>query len=634
MTLSFQPLWPVLLFLWTTWLTVLPGYFIAHLTWRNRLNLYEKLGVSFALGFLVFSFLGLLGYLFSLPLDTLFWASSLITLLLGLGVLLTCIFRRFPVTAKAKKLDWKIGMILIIAALLGALISWGSGWYPRGDAAIHLQAIRKIINHAAITQPIYSLDTKPVLWDHAYDTYYLLIALITKHSGLDLAVVWHYLSGVLALLLPFVIYALLKALRASKRLVFNGLVFFLLISMFYPRPMYGTVFDALVYPNRVFLWLLLPIALAFFFRYLTYGKRTDGFTAALVAAFQLLIHQNGFLFYYWILGGVFLIGLMLRRCRRVIVRGTACALGLVTALSLPLLLLKWPYNRVFVRLATLPAQWHTYYEFWSFNKQFYAFDPSMLWHLDMVAGLVIAAVAIYRAIRRHPFELPLTEMLLGAGFFVPLLVVFNPVLMPAVAKIFSYTSVGRMLRIPVYYLAYAYGVEVVFAPTAKFIKNDRAQRAFKVSGYLIVCSMFLFVATPGYSVFQKLSFYHQLPPIVRVVDHLKPGSLVLSDPLTSTDIVEFADVYTLVMQFNGPVDLVDITAGRRVVDEVFHQTLSLTAVTEILKKEEIDYIVVDKRSGLSEDIGEDYPSLLTTVYYDQNYELYKVDLGEIVGELP
>jgi len=399
--------------------------------------------------------------------------------------------------------------------------------------------------------------------------------------------------------------------------------------------MYGTVLDALVYPNRVYLWLLLPIALAFFFKYLSYGKRTYGVVSALVVAFQLLIHQNGFLFYYWILGGVFLVGLVLRKYRGVIIRRTTFVLGLTTTVSLPLLWLKWPYDRQFVHLTTLlPAQWHRYYNFWYLNKQFYAFDPSALYHLGMLAGLVIAVIAVYRVIRSHTINPPLKEILLGVSFLVPLLVVFNPLLMPIVSSIFSYTSVGRMLRIPLYYLAYAYGVGIIFDVASKFIKTDWARRVFKVNFYLVMCSAFLFVAKPGYSMFKKLSFYHQLPSIVRVVDHLKPGSLVLSDPLTSTDIVEFADVYSLVIQFNGPIDLVDIRAGRRVVDQVFRQGLPLAVVREILEKEGIDYIVVDKRSRLSKDIGVAYPGLLNTVYYDQNYVLYEVDLDEIYGGLP
>jgi len=205
MILSFHPLWPILLALWVAWLILLPGYLIAYLIGRKQLDFCERVGASFALGFLDFSFLGLIGYLFSQPLSALFWASSLITVLLGLSVLLTRTIRWFQLTAEDEKSDWKIEIVIISVALIGALVSFGVGWYPRGDAAIHLQAICKIIGQSAITQPIYSLNTKPVILDHAYDTYYFLIALITRRSGLELTVVWRYLSGILALMLPFVV---------------------------------------------------------------------------------------------------------------------------------------------------------------------------------------------------------------------------------------------------------------------------------------------------------------------------------------------------------------------------------------------------------------------------------------------
>jgi len=214
---------------------------------------------------------------------------------------------------------------------------------------------------------------------------------------------------------------------------------------------------------------------------------------------------------------------------------------------------------------------------------------------------------------------------------MPLLIVFNPLLMPMVARVFSYTSVGRMLRIPFYYLAYAYGAGMVLEIIWRLARLNWARNVFKASLYLAVCGIFLFAAKPGHSVIQHLNFDHQLPPITRVVDHLKPGSLVLSDPVTSTDIVEFADVYSLVIQFNGPVDLVDISTGRQVMGQVLHQDLTLATVREILENEGINYILVDKRPKLPKDVGIAYTNLLHIIYSDQNYVLYKVELDKIHG---
>lgn len=627
MILRFQVLWPIFLLFWIALLIVIPGYLIAYLLWQRRLDSYERVGISFALGYLLFSLYGLLAYLFRLSLEILFWTSFSTTILLGLIISFAHILKRVPAATEAKKPDWRIGISLVSVALIGALVSFGSGWYPRGDAAIHLQAIRKILSQANITQPIYSLDTKHVICDHAYDTYYLLVATITKRSGLELTVVWHYISGILALLLPFVIYAFLKSLRAGKSLIFASLFFFLLIAILYPRPMYGTVFDALVYPNRVYLWLVLPVAIALAFSYLINGGKAYGVISALIAAFQILIHQNGFLFYYWILGGIFLLGFLLRKYRRMLIKQTAFLLTLTTIVALHLLWLKWPYNQEFVHLATLPV-WHQYYSFWYLNEQFYAFDPKGLLRPDMLIGLAIAIIAIYHALRAQTSTLPLVEIMLGTSFIIPFLIVYNPIVMPLIASVFSYTSVGRMLRIPLYYLAYGYGMVALFDGIKGLIKMNRSYRAFKVSIYLAVSGIFLFIAQPGYSVFQQLKFDHQMLPITRMVSYLKPGSLVLSDVLTSTDIVEFADVYTLVLQFNGPVDLVDISAGRQVVDQVLVQALPIETVIQILEREKIDYIVIDKESRLPKGILTAYSASFKTAYFDQRYVLYEIELSK------
>jgi hypothetical protein len=632
MTLPFSLLWPVLLLLWIVGLIVLPGYLIAFVLWRERLDVFERLGAAFALGFTLFAFQSLLGYLMGWPLDALFWLSSVTTMAL---ILIAWLWRSertlaVPNRPAPKRIDWQMGAMLLLVALVGAYISLGSGWYPRGDAAIHLQAIRKMMGQPELTQPIYSLNTQPVLWDHAYDAYYPLVALIARYSGLELTVVWHYLSGVLALLLPFVIYTLLKSLHAGRELILSSLFFFLLLGVFYPKPIAGTVFDALVYPNRVYLWLLLPIALALFFKYLTGGRKTYAVVSALVSISQILIHQNGFLFYYWILGGVLLLGLMLPKYRGMLMRRTVFALVVTTIAALPLLWIKWPYNQEFVRLATLTI-WHRYYDFWYLNEQLYAFEPKGLVDLARFIGLVVAVVAIYRVLRTQNHTLPLVEILLGASFMIPLLVVYNPVIMPMIASAFSYTSVGRMLRIPPYYLAHAYGMVMILAAVKGLIKTDRAYRALKVSAYLGVCGAFLFVAQPGYSVTQQFDFDHQLPAIVQVASHLKPGSLVLSDVLTSTDIITFAAVYTLVLKFNGPVDLVDISAGRRVVHQVLVQDLPLETVLQVLAENKIDYILINMKSRQPKGIFATNPALFEPVYSDPRYVLYKVDLDRMHG---
>ena len=230
MTLPFQFAWPIELLGWVGWLIVLPGYVIAFFLWEERVDAYARIGTAFALGFTLFAFQSLLGYLMEWSLEALFWLSSSITMTL---ILIYWIrrYKRIPAVSdrySSKGICWQTGAVLLVVALLGAYISLGSGWHPRGDAAIHLQAIRKMIHQPALTQPIYSLNTKTILWDHAYDAYYPLVAMITYHSGLELTVVWHYLSGVMALLLPFVIYTLLRALHANRLLIFNRLLFFCL----------------------------------------------------------------------------------------------------------------------------------------------------------------------------------------------------------------------------------------------------------------------------------------------------------------------------------------------------------------------------------------------------------------------
>jgi hypothetical protein len=187
-----------------------------------------------------------------------------------------------------------------------------------------------------------------------------------------------------------------------------------------------------------------------------------------------------------------------------------------------------------------------------------------------------------------------------------------------------------MMRLVPFYLAYAYGVEVFFDLGRMLLKSSATRKLVEVSVYAVIVVVFLAVAKPGGSVFRALGFNHSMPRIAEIAQILTPDRVVLSDILTSTDLVEFADVYSLVLQFNGPVDLVDISAGREVVDQVLRERLSFEEILKVLAREGVSYIVIDKTVVPGQGVFAAHPTAFRVLYEDVQYTVYGVSLGGVL----
>ncbi len=624
--MPFQPQWIVLLLWWIIRLIVLPGYLLAYLLWRSQTDRFEQIGYSFALGFTFFSILGLVSYSFTWSPDLLLGAVTASTVVLFIAALWVT-YKNKSVNSeetaanKPKSIDRHVAAAIITVSLAGLVIALGAGWYPRGDAAFHLQYIRKIITQDQITQPHTSLVSRQIAASKVYDSYYLLLAMISHYSRLDPTVTWHYLSGVLSLLVPFVIYPLLTSLKATKKQFLNSMFFLLLFGIFC---FHGTIFNCMVYPNRAYLWLLFPVAMALFFRYLNDGGKLCIFVASLVTVSQLLLHPNGFLFYYWIIGGIMLVGCIIQKNWVLIVRRGSFVLAVTTLVASPLLWLKLSrYQAVIKKVSSL--LWHKYYNFWYLSERLYAFRPGIK-SLDMFLGLVIAAVAVYQVRRCKSSAAPVMELFIGASFLVPFAVIYNPLAVPIAGKYLTYTAVGRMSRLPAFYLAFACGLEILFSIYGTVFKKARIVTIMKGITYSgIFCAYLVVVviapANPMMASKWNPDFSHSALPIVNVLPHLTPDSLVMGNNQTGSDIAMFHDVYVVGMKDTGPVD---INAGPPEVSQVLSGTVSLEQTNQILEKYTVDYIVIDKEFDSPGKLFEDNPDVFHSVYSNDRYDAYQV----------
>jgi len=581
----FETIWIVKIIISLIWYLLLPGAISSFLLFSKE-KIHIHLAFSFAFGFCILTFFVEIAYFFRLELSLLNILISSFNTIVLIFYLKRKLFRKvFTVT-----LDFS-SLIILIISILGFYFSINSGWHIRGDSTIHIQAIRNILTSNIVSHPVYSMINSPIIPDHVYDSYYYLLALISKSSNLKISIIWHYLTPIFSFILPIVVFTFVKSLTVKKELIIFSLISFFTISIFYNNIMYGTVYDALVYPNRIYLWFLLPVSLTLFFFFLEFQNKKFLVLSILIAFSQIFIHQSGFIFYLLLLGGYFALSVFFKKKDY---KASLIAIISLPIISLPFLILKLQYNFSYIKGASADV-WHKKYGFVYLSDTFYSFDifrhTSFLLVLFSIVSIVVILVFSIKTGLNKRFVL-----LLSSSFLVPVFIIYNPFIVPFLGKIISFVAIGRMLRIPLYFLLCGIMIFLLFKGLNKYLKIN-SNRLFKsiVVLWLLVISLNIFFNT------QYKGFRHELSEIALLSNkYLKGGSILISDLQTSTDVVTFMDVKSVAIQFNGAVDLIDISNERKDITKLMialkqkETIISHSVYMNVLKDYNIDYVILNK----------------------------------------
>lgn len=584
---------------------ILPGFILSKIAIKQN-NILINIGESFSFGFLIFSVFVLFGYFFQLNIRLLHF----LLILTDFMLIAIYFFKKHNfVFIKLKK---EVIFVLIYIAIIGFIISLFSGYYPRGDASIHFQGISSIINSNKFILPKYNLVTDNPIPDHAYDTYYYLIALISIKSGLHHSIVWHYLSPILSLILPFTLYSFLIKIIKNNTLIIFSLLIFVILSLYFPILQQGTVYDALVYPNRIYLWLLLPVSISYLIQYLKSNNNRDIIVSVLLAINLIFIHQNGFLFYLWFLGGIMVLSFILSYKKYFIKLISIIFITLIA--SIPFILLKFNYNKSFIN-ASSANEWIEFYNLYKINDYLYAF-PIWLKKYDLLLfflAIILIVLIIYKCKNKKYIYL---KILIVSSFFVPIFIVFNPLIVPFLSKIISFPAIGRMMRMPLYYIVFGFSIYCFYLYLYRKLKYNKIIKSIFITILLSIITFKLF--TIKYD-----NIHHKIPKISSYIRKIVPEkSVILSDALTSSDIVSFLNYKAVIIQFNGAVDLVNSNEQKKLFSYLFgNYNGNINEIVRLLKKYNVNYIILDKnRYNLNKIIT----SYIKAVYKFKNFLIIKI----------
>lgn len=624
MTLQFDFLWLLQTIGLLFWFVLLPGVLIQQIVFRNEFSYAVKAGFSFATGFILFSIFAFMSYLLAWRFEMMLILSSSSNILLGIALA----FPRQKKIDAAKtfhkhKTDLRLILYVLAMAVGVALISLYSGWFPRGDAAIHLQVIRSILSEGVVENACYSLPGNPLIPDHVYDTYYVLIVCISCFSGIELSIVWHYLSPLFSFMVPFVLLGLLSELTQNKRLIAFSLTGFFIIAVFYSKIQYGTVFDAMVYPNRVYFWLLLPFAFTMFFRFVSSGNFKTAFAQVLVVAAMLLVHQNGFLFFLAVTSSYLLLGLLLAAHTKAEIKRMLVSVGMVLIFSAPFLYLKLIPNLDYIAKSSSEI-WHRHYHFFYLSESLFAFSFKSYYVRGMIASLIFVVLLLLRS--KTDIENRKIVLFASAGLLMTFFIVFNPFVVPWLSKIISYVAIIRMLRIPAYFIIAGLAMNMIYL---YFLKKFPRINISVRNWILVSASIGLLLTGTAFRMFSGMPD-HELPLAANLKNVIPENSTVLSDSLTSTDIAEFMKINALIIQFNGASDLVDMSDSKNDLNHLLRDSIMPGDAFDIIGRHRVDYIVINPDICSPVFRFDEFPQIFETKNNLVGMTVYKVNRNQLL----
>lgn len=420
------PPFPALLLAFAA-LFLLPGWLLLRrLPALGPLGLFEALPLAFALGLSAFAAEGTLAFLLGLSYVHLCDLSAVVSL--GLAC--------WPVaaTARLRRMGRGEWLILLVGAGLALLAFHLGGYQPSGsDAWYHIAKLRRMAEMDGVAETDVLFRGTPVSPSYGYNAWHLAAAALAKFSSADAFAAWFYVIPLLVVLQVAAYYAFARALFGDEALAFCAAFVFVIFLLLDAQ---GTSWAAAPVPFFVAYHLLFFPTLTLAFRAM--DDRGPGLRIAsgAVGGSAFAVHAFAPFYALFAAGGLALMTRIFRRGEDRAVRSLLLVCLWVAAFTLPYGLVR---SRAYRPVGTyyLPAEADKVLRL---TEDLYAVHPRYLRRMPVrIAGFLLFPLAL-AAVKRRRWAL-----YCAAGAALPPLVMFNPLLVPAIAERASLTFVSRML---------------------------------------------------------------------------------------------------------------------------------------------------------------------------------------------
>ena len=475
----------------------MPGFLLLMVLFREELYLGEILPMSFALGLVTFSFMGLLSYALKAPMSVLLASVALEV------VILLAVLARTPVKLTIRLKDFRFWVLLAVALCFSAIFI-KAGAIQAGDAYTHLAWIRRLTERGVADPSAFGiLPNGPVYPEYVYDTWHLAIAFISRVTRIDPILIWTSLP---VFLVPFFIlsfWALAKQLFHSIQLAFFTTLFYICFAAIYQGAWTWWLGP---YPDQIAKFLLI-VTLTLFLKFVERGERKFLVLTAITATSTLLIHVQSFFYFMLFISSYGIFCMLVPNEKRHASRGLKVFIA-AAVLSIPVLIPK-------LYLLSGPLSYNLHYHslplaYWAkarglISLPFSSFINNYKLILTPIRIMSLGALPflVFKALRKRETW----AILLSSGLIGIVLVAFNPILVTLLSKInvILVTRMGYPLDL--------LGIFIAGFLTYKIAHLVKLKKAWL---YDIIGGMFFLLGSIG-----VLVMGGQLPKILR-----PPGSLV------------------------------------------------------------------------------------------------------------
>jgi tetratricopeptide (TPR) repeat protein len=686
-------------------LFVLPGFLLAELLFgRSSISLVEKLAVSFALGIGLLIIPGTLLLMWHSSLTILVWVSTAINvLLLTLFLLLNSPKKRANRVGRGKWCEvarrvwgavWgadqpdlefavlSIAVVVFVLLLLSFFSSEASMW-RWSDGWSYAAYVRRYMDENLL-DPHGTIST---LQDgrFALSGWLVLLALIGRVSQSSLTeLYWFYLAPILTCFGLLSFYALAKTLfRAVNAALFATLVqlVYLASSMFldtHGREFAGLGFMTRAHEDKYFsVWVIMPIALVFAFKYLNSRRFPYLLGFLLSATTATIIHPMGYVSLGIALGSFVLINISvtlwvyLREKREISggrprglawirsgrgqallewVRGRQAHLVSFALLFLvlgALVIIPWLARDAYVEggsLAFAPPDPDYIIEYYSHYRHlimsslsWYMASPTLLMHpMIILALLLMPILALY--LRRD-----WSAQFLLASLALPLVAIFNPITAPLLGKLISGGQIYRLR----WMLPISLVIGFVLYRLVGFLQR-RLLDAHRVSAgpvlhaaLPLLAIMSLILPVTGLMT-KGIDAIHEtrntpgsvVSPAERdVLEHLNEHVMTRSMVLADNRMERFVPAFTskaglIVFRRRANRDIIDEAElsdedTATMVDDFYRSEVIDGSVIDFLARYNIEYLLAERRAPVTRLLYK-APSIFHLLYGNQDYQVYQV----------
>lgn len=421
---------------------VVSGYPILRL-WIDRqldLNFFGVTSISFSLGLAVWTWLTWVGFLIEINLFLLVGLFALISILLYVFLYLRKLQLVIP---DHFKLDsYAVGLIASTSAIMIVYYFVGSFQDPSADSFGHLAFIRKVYETSVVSSDIF-IASSQVPYNlgnaaYAYTTIYPLFAFLAEVFGIDPAVIWFHMPGVmLFIFISAFLFLAFSVLKEHKYV----LVFALLLLLTWA--VWGHGFRGVGYPNTLsFIMYLVVMGLMLAIPNRDHWGLRNSAGVVFLASSMVLVHSQWWAFLFGSIGLMMLFQLVVRRFRPAF--STALILGGIALFSVPLLLTKTSFYQIISSELENILQYR-YTDQLFFIGDLYAFNlleilssQHFIW---ILFSIILLAVLLIRRIELNViFEVAFSAFIVLMCAFI----MINPVTVSIISELATTTVAARL----------------------------------------------------------------------------------------------------------------------------------------------------------------------------------------------